>query len=422
MLQFFFPFIVFLTLLVLVIAKDKFYSNSVFLISIYFIGLLSSVALSFLNDKYAYFLDVYYLGSVFFTLAILILLSPFIIVNSENFSTLVIPDRNILDKISIILILLSFFSFFNFIPVIYQVLNTENLSQFRYLLTAEGHPYINEGLINTLAGVVATFFIIPLTLSFVYICINYRPLLSILLLISSLSYPVFVFSYFGRDGVVFWGLAVVFNLILFRKFIPPIKLLKIKRLLLVLIFVFIVVFIFISYHRFGDLGSVLLSILDYLGQQFINFSTSVDLDTEFRNGSRSFPLFYELFSNSENSSLLRQQYSSQLYNNGFEYISWSWGTLLLDFYQDFSLWGVFFIVSLMSMTFVLLLRRGFSNINFFSLLFYVGYCQILIQGYFYFRQYNNVGNLYIIIILLIGILGRIKLPTCLSSEKIRAEY
>jgi len=61
-----------------------------------------------------------------------------------------------------------------------------------------------------------------------------------LMLISSLSFVVYVLAYAGRDGVVFWLMSYVFCFLLFRKFLIKSDLKKMKR---VSAFVFAIIMI-----------------------------------------------------------------------------------------------------------------------------------------------------------------------------------
>ncbi|PML20707.1 hypothetical protein BCT82_03640 [Vibrio breoganii] len=418
MLQFIFPITILLCAFLFVVLRDKETSTSGLIIGLYTLGCVFSFIVSLIDPKYSYFVNRFYLGALYYPLALLILFIPFLLISDKYFTVMYVLPEKYLNVCSLIIVLLSLVSYTYFIPIVYKVLSVDDLNNFRHVMYLDGHPYIQEGLINTISGVTATFFILPLTLFFVYISADFSAKMAKLLLISSFTYPIFVLAYFGRDGFVFWLFAFFFNFIFFRRFLTDRFKSRAKILLLGLTPILIFGFMFISFIRFGSLNNVILSILNYIGQQFINFSTSIDIDTQHRFGSRSFPLLFNIFSDNLTAKELKYQYDSALYSQGLEYISWSWGTLLLDFYQDFALPGVFLLVSVFTITTCFYIRNGFYGINLFSLVFYIGYSQVLLQGFFYFRQFNNVGNLYLIILFCIGFLGLFRVSTLINTTRI----
>ena len=224
-------------------------------------------------------------------------------------------------------IFISFLSIFYFSNVVYKLASYDDLSGFRHLLVNDGNPFVTIGIINTVSGVAATFFIFPLFLSFIYIIGGFGYKTSILLFISSFSYPLFVLSYFGRDGLLFWLIAFFSLVILFRNFLTDFQFKKLKNFFMRFLLFLGAIFIFISLVRFGELSKTLYSILDYFGQPIINFSRLFELDIIYTGGSRSFPL---IFGNEASSS-----FSKQVSSFGQDDLAWTFGSFIKNLYIDF---------------------------------------------------------------------------------------
>ena len=295
-------------------------------------------------------------------------------------------------------IFISFLSIFYFSNVVYKLASYDDLSGFRHLLVNDGNPFVTIGIINTVSGVAATFFIFPLFLSFIYIIGGFGYKTSILLFISSFSYPLFVLSYFGRDGLLFWLIAFFSLVILFRNFLTDFQFKKLKNFFMRFLLFLGAIFIFISLVRFGELSKTLYSILDYFGQPIINFSRLFELDIIYTGGSRSFPL---IFGNEASSS-----FSKQVSSFGQDDLAWTFGSFIKNLYIDFGTLCTLIMSIILSMGFYIY-SCNIKSVNAFKLISIFCYSQILIQGVFYFRQYNDVGNFYILCLIFVSILGKL---------------
>ncbi|MGB5118847.1 MAG: hypothetical protein WBO26_18135 [Providencia rettgeri] len=250
---------------------------------------------------------------------------------------------------------------------------------------------------NTLSGVVATFYTFTLYLFFVNIVRSGSKFVSVSLFVGSFSYPTFVFSYFGRDGFIFWVLSFFSLYLIFSEFLDTNLKNKINRIFQFFVVFFLIVFLFISFARFKNLDNVLNFMLIYLGQQPYIFAEIFNFELTPRLGASSFPLIFDFIGDNYNSDTYLNELGSKVT------LSWQFGTLLKEFYFDFGTIGniVFLMLFFLLFSFFFVGKR--ANLNFFKLFLFFAYTQVIIQGVFYFRQYNDVGNLYLISLILLAL-------------------
>jgi oligosaccharide repeat unit polymerase len=400
-------------LLVLCFVKNKL-SLSSFVIFLYFLMIVFSLPASINSNDIDYNSGGVGYGSIIFSILLLTLLSPFLVINLNKVDYVRLPSEKIMNIIAYVSIISSFVSIIYFSYISLLVFSYENLVNFRHELIVDGHPFITPGLINTLSGIAATFYTIPVFMFYLYLLTGAKRSLSILLFISTLSYPLFVLAYFGRDGVLFWLISHISAYLVFKNSYPLILRNKLKKIILFFSLFGGFAFMFISVVRFDGADGAFLSMIGYLGQPAINFIDMVNFDFTITYGSRSFNMIYSFFSSNDYSSQFLYQLGSNIE------MSWVFGTMLRNLYIDFGFLGTLLFLLVISLLFILNFISNFKSIKLTTLFVYFAYSQIVMQGVFYFRQSNDVGNLYIICLLLLPVLGMF-LPfrwvICLKKEK-----
>ena len=222
---------------------------------------------------------------------------------------------------------------------------------------------------------------------------------AVMVLLSSLSYPIFVLAYLGRDGILFWFFTFISYLLLFYRYLPVVVMKKLRKVAIVMSIPFVAVFLMITIGRFvvgGSSGSVLYPILSYLGQGPVNFAELYDTGVKNMGlGSNIFPLF---FASTEDVGYLLERYDIK---------TWVFKTFVYTVYTDF---GV--VLTLLIGVILLLLFRTFykndklkCNMSFSFLVLFGLFFTVYSQGVFYFRQYNRVGNLFIVVMLLFAFIS-----------------
>lgn len=379
-------------------AKNK-NTISSFVIFLYFIVVVLSVPTAIVFNKPDYYVGDLSGGGVYFGLLLCLLLLPFLIVKEQSIMIVKLPNDRWLNILNFISIVLSFISIFYFFNVCLKVIFYDNLSGIRYELLSGGHPFISPGIINTMSGLSATFFTVPVFLFYISVIKNERKFVSSLLFLSSLSYPLFVFAYFGRDGFLFWVMAHICACLLFQDFFSLGFGKKLRIAIILFGCVGLSFFMFITFTRFGDFSESMLSILNYAGQAPINFIELFKIEVTPTYGAYEFNLIFRFFSDSDTAS----QFIYQLGDN--VELSWVFGTMLKNMYIDFGFLGAILFLTTLSLIIAISFMNDISVIRMPKLFFFYCYSQIVIQGVFYFRQYNDAGNFYILILILVAILG-----------------
>ena len=253
-------------------------------------------------------------------------------------------------------------------------------------------------MLNTISGTAATFYIIPLFFFFVECTRNSKITFKAnLLFISSLSYAIFVLAYLGRDGLLFWSFSFIAIFLLFKKFIRKSNRKSILKYFLRILIVFVCIFMVISIARFAtksytdsESGNVILSLFSYLGQGPINFSEFFYLDIKTMDyGRNMFPL------------LFGDRIEGVVYSESYGLNSWVFKTFIYPIWSGFG--TVLTLVIGLSLFTIYKCTfkkdRASKKYSFSFVLCYFLFFQIYSQGVFYFRMYNMVGNLFILVLL-----------------------
>ena len=303
----------------------------------------------------------------------------------ETFEALPAPKKIILKKISYATLFLSLYSIIFFTPVLLDVYRHEDKANFRYLLSDGHHPYINPSLLNSMAGIIATFYIIPICLG-LYNLASKNVKLGILLILSSLSYPVFLLSYLGRDGVLFWLISFTIALIGIKKSFGDEAQKKLRFSIGSVVLVFTIAFLYITIHRFGSAAAA-MSIADYFGQPIINLSKVYGETLPPANGAISnAPIYDMILGNFTEERLI------YLKLDRLDSPIWVFGTYLKQMYLDYGTLGTICIISAFSFISIFYTRKS-KDLG--TYIFYVFYTTFVVQSIFYFRHYNNAGHIYL---------------------------
>lgn len=375
--------------------KRGWITPSGFLIGLYVLSAMLSIPT--LNiDGYTEPQNPKYLGPMLlFLFSMLCFLMPVIRFNETKATSINLPSKLILDIFSTTIIILSFFSILFFSRIVVNIFLGGDLGTARNALYA-GEQYVEEGLMNTIASVSASLYVFAIVLFFIYQIIGNSRKRCMLLLVSSLSEPLHVLSYVGRDGVVFWFFTFFFMFLFFRRFLPEKSVVKLKKTFFRVAMILILPFLAISISRFliSDSG-VGGSIISYLGHGFINGTLFFGIEDPPLSYGTSFPLFREIFG-------LPEYQSSGLTQIG-EWKSWKFNTFIVKFYINFGFAGMFFVAMVSAVFFKAVMLSAKNRINFSQLIIYILYFQIYSQGLFYFRHYTRGGNLFILISIVMGL-------------------
>lgn len=409
-----FKFIILFIILFMVMAvnakvKGGWITSSGFFIGIYVLSAALSIP-TLSIDGYTEPQSSKYLGPMLlFLFSMLCFLMPVFSFKETRPTRINLPSKFILDIFSTTIIILSFFSIIFFTRTVINIFLGGDLGAARNALYA-GELYVEEGLMNTIASVSASLYVFAIVLFFIYQIIGDNRTRCILLLLSSLSEPLHILSYVGRDGVVFWIFTFVFMFLFFRRFLPNTSVRKLKKTVFTISMILILPFLAISVGRFLTSNSgVGGSIISYLGQGFINGTLFFGIEDPPLSYGASFPLFRDIFGLPE--------YQSNGPTQIGEWKSWKFGTFVVQFYTNFGFAGMFFVAIMSAVFFKAVMYSAKNRINFSQLIIYTLYFQIYSQGLFYFKHYTRGGNLFILISIVMSLIfyvlertpGRLKL-------------
>ena len=390
--------------------KKKGFTSSTFLISIYTLSFLCSVLLIILefqqkNPK----IDNYFGGSLFLTVSLWLYLYPFIEINDSNFEYLRIPSKKIIKCISVILSVCSIYSIVFYLPVAYKMIAVDiaDIANVRSMVTTGNHPFIEPSIKNGLAKLFAFLYNLQLTLFFINLIIDRKiRFFSWVILFSSLSYPVFVLAFMGRDGIVFWIFSFIFSFLLFRKYLHGGILKTLKKITVVIFSFFLFFFLIISVGRFlvanEDAMQLFESLLSYIGQGPINFAEYYYIPNMISDGGQSLflPLVKDVDLNYKN------QIDSLLYN--YDIVPWIFKTFISSIYT--SIGSLFLLIFGLILLFVY--KYSFKEkkkgvLSFPFVLVYTVFFTVYSQGVFYLTYYHNIAHLSVLLIFLLALFSSI---------------
>ncbi|MDR0333402.1 MAG: oligosaccharide repeat unit polymerase [Dysgonamonadaceae bacterium] len=369
--------------------KQSWISPSSLLLTLYFLSILLAYPYIVIFNQELAFQGQYIEASVAFCLFFLLFIYPFISFRETQITKIILPNQKTLKLFSIIICVFSIYSVIYFIPTTILALTHPSIIAARQAMVERGEVIVSQTIFNTIAGTAASFYQIPIILFFVYQILGQSKVLKTLLFISSTSYIFFVFSAFGRDGILFWFLSFLGIMGFFYSFLDKKILKKIFVILIIGAVIGGIGFMVITFSRFEDAPHN--AIISYMGQGIPNFFLAYEADAPISNGA-SFPLFRALMGLPEDVDRSLQMHSLERAGT----YSWVFGTFLKEFILSLGVSGTVLLGLLMFTIFKTIIKNR-RQITFSSLFVYFLYFQILYQGVFYFRQTNRVGNLLIIV-------------------------
>ena len=391
--------------------KGTWLTPSSFLLLIYTLSIFMSIIDIPLNGDVLVTQEKYWLPSIEMWVMLLAFLYPFQRFNESKVEDILVPGRQFLDVFSGVIIVLSLYSILWYFPTVMNLLRGD-LGALRNALYA-GEEYVETGIFNTIASTSASLYVFSLLLFFIYLCIGGSKWRLILLFISSMSEPIHVLSFVGRDGIVFWIFAVTFLFLVFKPYIQTKKIDKIKKYGILVGTVLLIPFVMISVGRFGDQeGGTFNAIVNYLGQPYVYGTLYFGIDNPPVDVGHSFPLFYEFTG-------MKLPESTGKWEEGGT-VSWVFGTFLKSWYESFGGWfGLILCCIACAVIFFSVFCKVKKVLPMNKLFVYIVYFQVFAQGVFYFRQYTRGGNLFIIICFLFAIAFKAK-PNRIRIRKIQS--
>lgn len=373
--------------------KGHWLTSSSVLIGIYAVCAFLGIIELIIGDYTQPYDDKYWIPMLEFDLYLLLFLLPFRLFKENSIKKLVLPSKRILNIFSIIVIVLSLYSIIFFIGSVKNIFLMASLADARNAKEL----YFEEGINATIASVAAANYVFAIVLFFINEIMDGGKWKRFLLLFASLSEPIHVMSFVGRDGVVFWIFTFVFCYAFFLPYLPVYKTKALLRSFIVIGSVLLIPFFLISISRFGDSDSGTGgSFVSYLGHAFIQGPLYFGLDNKPYEPGAIFPLFQKI--------LGRPETVSDGVTIIGDWVSYKFSTFVVSLYICLDFMGLALLLLFVYLLVLSTFCKAKRVLTFGQFIVYLLYFQVVGQGVFYFRHYTRGGNLFILSCLALAIL------------------
>jgi len=295
----------------------------------------------------------------------------------------------------IFLLIGGFFAIIKSFPLVMQVFGGE-INVFRLAISAGTADVGSKTIIDTFAVGFSTFFGIAQLLGLIVFSSalfgKWSKWIGLMLLFSSFSYVFNVFTFAGRDGVVYWILSFLFNICLIKGLLNATYVNKLNYLFGFIVLLLFVPFFLISISRFSS--EFFYYIFSYMSQQLCTFNDVYVLDPPIYYGDLNFSGIKGIFIE-ETSILPRDALHDYYFSHGV--IPWRFKFFIGSLLADFGRMGTIVFMGVISfLIFILLVKKRRDCVNdkvlsFDVLLLLYFYCQIGFMGVFYFKH-SSLNN------------------------------
>lgn len=344
-----------------------------------------------------------YLGALFLLLCVVISISGFLRFREHDISQIFgrVRGQKIIENV---LIFLQLFAILYFLPFAISSLMGD-ANENRLFLSEKMEVMGAYGFVNTAAGAASQLFSSSIVLAFIRLSSRenheHNILRAFFLLLSSLSYVIYILAYVGRDGVVYWLMTSAMIFLIFRRYIDPVNIGRIYVFGFSCAVVILIPFGVITVSRFFDADQGAgWSFFEYFGAQIHNFSDYSTIDRPLTLGLQSFPMVINA-----GCSILGLSCPSWLdVKDGIfeQYLDqgkapWLFGTFISDWVGDFGLIATFILLSAFSLFCAKVCSdRGSKNLlSLARLLLIILMYLVPYWGVFYFRF--AISNGYIVV-------------------------
>jgi oligosaccharide repeat unit polymerase len=353
---------------------------SSYLIAVYLLTLIASLFITNIVDFYTESKE----GSIVYVSALLLFFIPYLR-SAPTINTT--PNPHIIKKVSTYgkavswaLIVLSVL----ILPAIIQSLQAGAANIRLGYYTYHGNFVINYSI--KLIDIISPLSYTLMTLAFyMFAFVQGYDKEKTLFLIASLSAPYYGIMVGGRTQMIYWLLSLVFNYILFRRYLPKPSKNKLFKFLFIVVAFILVYIISVTVNRFsGSDWGTNDSLLVYMGQPYLNFCyfyENYNYLTDI-NLSRIFPLTDSLI----NGTFSLQDYRDDIFygsgmNIGVFY------TFLGDFLVDIGVKGIYIYAIIYLIVTISVLHKKLLDL---SDLLLVGILFIIpLQGVFYYSFWKK---------------------------------
>lgn len=372
--------IVFFAFLLFYSIFTKKWAISTYLIAIYILSLIVSL---FISEFFPLYSDSQK-GAIIFTSGISLFILPYIkkepiLVGIDNQISL----KKIISTVELISILLVFLEIC-IIPTILGNTHVE-FSDLREGESAQQSNFIISFFMKIMDMVCPLSYSLLTIFFYLYTFVSCRKKLLVMVFLASLSAPIYGITAGGRTQMIYWLLSLVFNIVLFYKYLEPHKAKYLSRILAVFVGLILLYISIATISRFSDTSyGAENSLLIYMGQSYLQFNHFIE---EFpSSGSitlrRIFPFIYSLIYGNESIDVYRDLITARTgMDIGIFY------TLLGDLFVDVGIVGMYIYAIVYNIVARHSLRGNKMDIS--SLLLLNLLFLIPLQGVFYYSFWKK---------------------------------
>lgn len=397
------PFLAFLPFVVFSLWKPrKVFKSADFIVLLYFFFLAMGFLYTLIHPEiYKYPPNIFAMLYLILCLAIYIL--PITVVQRRSVRFIDLGGRRLFFLLCLVFALGSFISIVFFFFKVYDVF-VYGVGAYRLDLNYGNATPFQSSIVSKVSVLFSLFFGFVQLLGLIVIVTDFfgkrSKVFGLILIFLSTSYVLNSLAFAGRDGVVFWILSLLFNVVFIRSLFSVDSVNFVFRWLFFLGLILVVPFIMISVARFGS-GTV-DSIFYYIAHQLSSFNDyfSADLPLYYGEGAFSDIKRYLGFDVYVDRGSFKYEYLQR------NVVPWTWGYFIGSLIFDFGKFGTFFFLCALAVfVYVVVAKKTKSSVLSvvmpidIILVFYL-YCQIGIMGVFYFK--HAVMNNYMIAVIILS--------------------
>ncbi|GEM_PF-2700603 len=365
-----------------------------------------SVSLTFLNNNQDIIFSIE--ATFFFNLILLLFLIPIIKYKGDTFINLSPKQIILFNKISYFFIWTGIATILFFLQAVIRVFTSDvSLLVLRTNMVG-GERYVNTGFLLNIFNLISQFY--PIILIFYFYSITFlkkSKRFNTLLLISSTSYIFNVLSAVGRDGFILWLMSYLFAFLIFKNYMIRNVYRKQIKIFFYFFTIALVFLIPITVSRFFYQGKKagIESLVNYSGSQFANFNNIFNRVPNPEKHGSLYNLFPILNLNKNNNEDFLTEWENRVWVLGIDPNIFS--TFIGSIYLEIGKLGTFIFAVCFSIigNFI---SRASKTTSFSRILLLTLFSQIVLHGLFYYKLAYTVSNIYMISVVILSILFRVK--------------
>lgn len=236
----------------------------------------------------------------------------------------------------------------------------------------------------------AQFYVIALYLFFLSMTQKWKRYITVFLLLSSFSFPLYCLSRFGRDGIVYWAVNALLLYSVFKDYYQESTRKKMVTGITIFTSVIAIFMITISLVRFATYDNRFLEgTVGYMGQIVLNFSEFWGAKTDCT--LTMFPGLYSLL------GIKYTSFASLMVKNGLGNLTNSFTSFVSNLIFSYGYVGTIVISIIVLFVVKNMYKKTCKHNSNFTFMGIVVIMQVPMNGVFYYRQSIGNGDVYLLL-------------------------